>query len=153
MHHLYHFFGAHKSIWRFRLIIAAVVCAFFFAISFAFLTAIGMLRENIPIVNQRLFYGLTIVFSMLAILYFSYGYLVRSFSKTLTEKSIRQLSLGVLEHYKRQIDTCNLNRPITWIDLYRYMRYLEVTGKAEVNARCSKEVLRKQKSCIQELVQ
>ena len=102
--------------------------------------------------EHRLFLGMLVIFGVVGAVCFLYGLLVKSFSNPLTEKAIQQLSFSILSYYKKQIDACDLNRPITWKDLYQYMRYLEVTGQEEQNERFSKEALRKQTSCIQELV-
>lgn len=152
MHHLYHFFGAHKSFWRFRLIVATVNTILVTILVLGILISFSSIKGNVSVPGYRALCALLLIFVSGFVSYHLFIYISNSSAKPLSDNTLKQLSPRILSHYKSQIESFSFHNPISWGDLYILLRHLKVADENERNETISQETLLKQKSCIQDLV-
>ena len=152
MNNIFHLLGGYKNVFRFQMAVAIVACVLGAVYAAFFLQSIYQLKHS-ELDQAVQFLGVMTVFCTTGALIVSSYYLVlKAIRQPLSEATIKKLARDVVQHYKTEAITYSLHHPITWSELYSYMKFLEKQQKSEAKKAFEQKVLAQQKTWLKDLV-
>ena len=152
MDKIFHLLAIYRSVFRVRAVIGAIAVIFCVFWIGATVYCIDILKHAEIQNFTRFVILLTVLLTAASGVAASYFWTVKSLNRPLKENTIKKLSSEVIEHYKNEMNTCNLRAPITWADLYFLLKYMEEQAHIEYKNLQDYDTLAKQKVCIKDIV-
>lgn len=149
---LFHLLGGYKNVFRFRLAFAIVVSVLGVVCFSLFLQSTEFLERTEPRSLERLLALVSILAVFPSLVTGSYFLVLKAVRCPLSEVTLNKLAPAVVQHYKNEAITYKLHRPITWVELYSYMKFLEKQQKSEAKKAFEQKVLAQQKTWLKDLV-